>query len=71
MNCGLTKPSLTPETGYRVLVLILVLIITMLRTRYAADAPVIPVTLILGAAGYVTGAAQSERRPSYTPGLMF
>jgi hypothetical protein len=71
MNCGLTKPSLTPETGYQVLVLILVLIITMVRTRYTADAPVIPVTLVLGAAGYVTAAARPRQRPSYTPGLMF
>lgn len=71
MNCGLTKPCLKPETGYQVLVLILVLIITMLRTRYAADTPVIPVTLVLGAAGYVTGAARTGRRPSYTPGLLF
>lgn len=71
MNCGLTKPSLTPDTGYRVLVLVLVLIITILRTRYSADAPVMPVTLALGAAGYVTAAARPRQRPSCRPGLMF
>jgi hypothetical protein len=71
MNCRLTKPSLTPDTGYRVLVLVLVLIITILRARYAADVPVMPVTLALGAAGYVTAAYRPRQRPSYRPGLMF
>jgi hypothetical protein len=71
MGCGLIRPPLTPETGYRVLVLILVFVVAVVRARYAVDAPGVPVTMILATGGYVIGATRAGRRSSPLPGVVF
>ena len=68
IGCGLITLPLSPEAGYRVLVLILVFIVTVVRARYATVAPVIPVTVVLTAAGYMTGAVWVGRRPAALAG---